>query len=108
MSEIIKEIMKHLPENKISDACFEGSNIVLYTKDSEFLFNSNGVIKGIVDDIKKRVEIRPDPSIAMDMEKAEKEIRKIVPEDAGIDQVMFDPQRSRVIIEAAKPGLAIG
>jgi len=108
MSEIIKEIMKHLPENKISDACFEGANIVLYTKDSEFLFNSNGVIKGIVDDIKKRVEIRPDPSIAMDMEKAEKEIRKIVPEDAGIDQINFDAQRSRVIIEVEKPGLAIG
>jgi hypothetical protein len=42
------------------------------------------------------------------MEDAEKEIKKIIPEEAGVDQVIFDPQRSRVIIEAEKPGLAIG
>ena len=39
---------------------------------------------------------------------AEKEIKKIIPEEAGVDQIIFDPQRSRVIIEAEKPGLAIG
>ena len=108
MSEIIKEIMKNLPEEKISAANFEGANIVLYTKDKSFFLNNNGLIKKIVDDIKKRVELRPDPAITMDMEKAEKEIKKIIPEEAGIDEVIFDPQRSRVIIEAEKPGLAIG
>ena len=35
MSDIIKEIMKNLPEDKISDAVFEGANIVLYTKDKD-------------------------------------------------------------------------
>ena len=108
MADIIKEILKKLPEKSISEAAFEGANIVLYTKDDKFFLDNNGVIKNIVDDIKKREELRPDPSIAMDMEKAEKEIRKIIPDEAGIDQIMFDPQRSRVIIEAAKPGLAIG
>lgn len=108
MSEIIKEIMKYLPAKSISDAGFEGANIVLYTKDEDFFLNNNGLIKKIVDDIKKRVELRPDPSITMDMEKAEKEIRKIIPKEAGIDQIIFDPQRSMVVIEAEKPGLAIG
>ena len=108
MSEIIKEILKNLPEKKISDACFEGANIVLYTKDKDFFLDNNGLIKKIVDDIKKRVELRPDPAITMDMEKAEKEIKKIIPEEAIIDQIIFDPQRSIVIIEAEKPGLAIG
>ena len=108
MSEIIKEIMKYLPAKKISDAVFEGANIVLYTKEKEFFLDNNGLIKNIVNDIKKRVELRPDPSITMDMEKAEKEIKKIIPKEAGIDQVIFDPQRSMVVIEAEKPGLAIG
>ncbi len=108
MAEIIKEILKDLPADKISEANFEGANIVLYTKDKDFFLNNNGLIKKIVDSIKKRVELRPDPSITMDMEDAEKEIRKIIPEEAGVDQVIFDPQRSRVIIEADKPGLAIG
>ncbi len=108
MGDIVKEILKNLPENKISEVNFEAANIVLYTKDKDFFLNNNGVIKRIVDDIKKRVELRPDPSIAMDMEEAEKIIRSIIPEEAGVDQIIFDPQRSRVIIEADKPGLAIG
>jgi len=108
MADITKEIIKNLPENKISDVNFEGANIVLYTKDKDFFLNNSGMIKRIVDDIKKRVELRPDPSITMEMEEAEKIIRSLIPEEAGIDQVIFDPQRSRVIIEAEKPGLAIG
>src|SRR3989338_7563270 len=108
MTDIIKEILKDLPEKSISDAVFEGANIVLYTKDKDFFLNNNGIIKKVVDDIKKRVELRPDPSITMDMEKAEAEIKKIIPEEAGVDQILFDPQRSRVVIEAEKPGLAIG
>ena len=108
MGDIIKEIMKSLPEGKISDINFEGANIVLYTKDKEFFLNNSGIIKQIVDDIKKRVELRPDPSITMEVEEAEKIIRSIIPEEAAVDQVIFDTQRSRVIIEADKPGLAIG
>ncbi len=108
MSEIIKEILKELPPDKISDAGFEGANIVLYTKDKEFFLNNEGVIKRVVDSIKKRVELRPDPAITVDMEQAEKSIREIIPAEAGVDQVIFDPQRSQVVIEAEKPGLAIG
>jgi len=108
MSKIIKEIMKHLPEDKISEACFEAANIVLYTKSRDFFFNNNGLIKDVVDIIKKRVELRPDPSIVMEIEKAEGVIKSIIPEDAGISQVIFDSHRSQVVIEAEKPGLAIG
>lgn len=108
MTDILKEILKRIPEGKISTACFEGANIVLYTKDKKFFLDNRGLIKEIVDEFKKRIELRPDPSIAMDLEKAEKKIKEIIPEDAGIVNIMFDPQRSRVIIEVEKPGLAIG
>ncbi len=108
MNNILKEIMSQLEEDKISDAGFEGANIVLYTNDKKFFLNNEGTIKKIVDDIKKRVELRPDPSITMDVELAEKEIKSLIPEEAGVDQIIFDPQRSLVIIEADKPGLAIG
>ena len=107
MTDIIKEILKLLPAKMISDAGFEGANIVLYTKDKDFFLNNKGSIKKVVDEFKKRVELRPDPSIAMDMEKAEKQIRKIIPKEAGITNINFDPQRSEVIIEAEKPGLVI-
>jgi len=105
---ITKEVLKNIPPGKISDVNFEGANIVLYTKDKSFFLDNSGVIKRIVDDIKKRVELRPDPAITMEMEEAEKLIKTMMPEEAGVDQIIFDPHRSRVIIEADKPGLAIG
>ena len=108
MAEIIKEILKFLPADKISDAAFEAANIVLYTKDKEFFLNNEGLIRQVVNEFKKRIELRPDPSITLAQEKAEKQIRSIMPEEAGISQVLFDPQRSMVIVEAEKPGLAIG
>ena len=108
MSKIIKEIMTMLDEDKISAAAFEGANIVLYTKDKDYFFNNDGSIKKVVDSIKKRVELRPDPAITMDQEKAEEAIKATMPEEAGIDKILFDPQRSIVTIEAEKPGLAIG
>ena len=108
MSEILKEILKDIPTGKISDAGFEGANIVLYTKDKNFFLNESNLIRGIVNKIKKRIELRPDPSITLDREKAENQINKLVPKEAGVDQIIFDPQRSIVIIEAEKPGLAIG
>ena len=70
--------------------------------------NNKGLIRDIVSKFKKRVELRPDPSTVMDKEKAEKEIKKLIPKEAGIENIIFDEQRSRVIIEAEKPGLAIG
>jgi len=108
MADIIKEILKHLPSEKISDAGYEGANIVLYTKDRDFFIDNNGAIKKVVDEFKKRVELRPDPKICIPQENAEKEIRKILPEEAGVDSITFDPQRSIVVVEAEKPGLAIG
>lgn len=109
MSSIIKEIMKLLPDaDKVCDAVFEGANIVLYTKDKDFFLNNNGIIKTIVSSIKKRVELRPDPSLCMEVEAAKEEISKLIPKEATMDNIIFDPQRSRVIIEADKPGIVIG
>ncbi|MFH1506350.1 MAG: beta-CASP ribonuclease aCPSF1 [archaeon] len=108
MSDIIKEILKHLPPNKISDAVFEGANIVLYTKNKEFFMQDHGMIKDIVNKIKKRIELRPDPAICMDSEKAQEIIKDVIGKDAGISNIIFDPQRSIVIVEVEKPGIAIG
>jgi len=109
MPDILKEVLKFIPDNTaVSDSVFEGANIVLYTKKKEFFLDNGGLIKSIVDSIKKRVELRPDPSITMDVEKAEDVIKKLIPKDAGLSQILFDQQRSIVVLEAEKPGVAIG
>lgn len=108
MPDILKEIIKILPPDKISEATFEAANIVLYTKDKNYFFDNNGTIKKAVNEFKKRIELRPDPSICLELEKAEKIIKGLAPEEAGVQELIFDPPRSQVIIHAEKPGLVIG
>lgn len=108
MPDILKEVIKMLPEGKVSDAAFEAANIVLYTKDPEYFLDNQGTIRAAVQAVKKRIEVRPDPSICMEPKEAEKLIRKIIPEEAGIDEVIFDPPRAMVMIHADKPGVVIG
>ncbi len=105
---ILKEILKDLPNELISQAVFEGANIVLYTKDVKFFLEEQQQVKVIVDKIKKRIELRPDPSVCLEQEQAEKEIKKIIPKDFLIGNIIFDPQRSCVFIETEKPGQIIG
>ena len=106
---ILKELQEKLPKDvMISEVKFEGSEIVIYTKNKEFFKDSERPIREIVRELKKRVEVRPDISITMDQEKAIKEIHKIVPENAGIKDIYFEPELGKVIIESQKPGLIIG
>ena len=93
---------------KITEAIFEGANIVLYTDNENFFKTGESQIKEIVNEVKKRIELRADQKILPNKEKAEQEIRQIVPEEAEITKIIFDVHRSIVIIEAKKPGLVIG
>tara|TARA_Y100000034_G_C6909629_1_gene423604 strand:- start:5203 stop:7095 length:1893 start_codon:yes stop_codon:yes gene_type:complete len=107
MTDILKSIKEQLP-SKISDATFEGANIVLYTGDKEFFKTADAKIREIVDSIKKRIELRADKKILASEAETEKTIRALIPEDAEITNIIFDIQRSIVVIEAKKPGLVIG
>jgi len=109
MNELLKEVLKYVPESaEIVESGFEGANIILYTKNKEFFLNNGEVIKNIVEAVKKRVELRPHESLLMEEEKSEKEIKKLIPEEAGLTNIIFDLPRSKVILEASKPGVAIG
>lgn len=108
MVDILKTIENQLPRGVVSSTIFEGANIVVYTSDSAFFKNGDSAIKEAVNTIKKRIELRADKGLLMGNEATEKKIKEIVPEESEITQIIFDPQRSIVIIEAKKPGLAIG
>ncbi len=107
MADILKNILNELPKT-ISNAVFEGANIVLYTEDRDFFLTGEKKIKEIVNKIKKRVELRADKKILESQEKTEKIIKETVPKEAEITNIIFDIQRSVIIIEAKKPGLVIG
>ncbi len=107
MADILKSIKEEIPK-LVSDAAFEGANIVLYTNNKEFFKTGETKIKEIVDKIKKRIELRAETSILATEDETEKTIRGIVPEEAEITNIIFDVQRSTVVIEAKKPGMVIG
>ncbi|MEK6913364.1 MAG: beta-CASP ribonuclease aCPSF1 [Nanoarchaeota archaeon] len=105
--DILKNITEQLHGN-VTDATFEGANIVVYTDNEKFFKEGESKIKEIVNQVKKRIELRADQKILMAQDKVEAEVRKIVPAEAEITKVIFDIQRSIVVIEAKRPGMVIG
>ena len=108
-SDLFEKVKSALPDNaSISDIKYEGSEIVLYTKSRDFFVSEESTIKDLVSSLKKRILLRPDPSITLDMEKAKIIIEKVVPKEAGLKEINFEPEFGKVILEADKPGLVIG
>ncbi len=108
-NNILKELEKNLPVNaKITEVKFEGPEIILYTKNKAFFKSNEKVIKEIVSSLKKRIEVRPDLTITMDQEETKKKIEEIVPKEAGIKAIYFEPELGKVVIESQKPGMVIG
>ena len=107
MGDILKSIKDELPI-VITDAEFEGANIILYTEDKDFFKNGEAKIKEVVDKVKKRIELRAEKTILASETDTDKTIRALAPEEAEITNIVFDIQRSSLIIEAKKPGLVIG
>ena len=108
MADILETIAAQLPRGVVGSTIFEGANIVVYTTDVAFFKNGDAQIKEVVNTIKKRIELRADKKLLMSQEETEAKIRQIIPAEAEITQIIFDPQRSSMIIESKKPGLAIG
>ncbi|MFA5953565.1 MAG: beta-CASP ribonuclease aCPSF1 [Candidatus Pacearchaeota archaeon] len=107
MVDILKSIIDRL-HGKVKEANFEGANIVLYTLDEDFFKTGEGKIKELVNDFKKRIELRADSKILLSEEKTQKKIRELIPEEAEITEIIFEPNRSIVTIEAKRPGMVIG
>ena len=106
---LLDSIKSELPSNAmISDISYEGSEIILYTKSRDFFCESGSLIRKIVSSVKKRIEVRADPGILLAEEKAVEMIKKIVPKEAGIRDIYFEPEFAKVVIHTEKPGLVIG
>jgi uncharacterized protein len=107
MADILKNITNRL-DNKIKEANFEGANIVLYTENTNFFLEGEGKIKEIVNDIKKRIELRADSKILEDQETTSRIIKELVPKEAEVTDILYEPHRSIVVVEAKRPGMVIG
>ncbi|NJE42621.1 beta-CASP ribonuclease aCPSF1 [Thermococcus sp. GR6] len=95
-------------EARITDIEFEGPELVIYVKNPEAIMQDGELIKNLAKVLKKRISVRPDPEVLLPPEKAEEMIKEIVPPEAEITSISFDPSVGEVLIEAKKPGLVIG
>ena len=72
----LDDIIGRFPKDAmIKSVLFEGSDIVVYTKSKKFLTEGGLIVRDIVKDIKKRINIRADAIIRMDEEAARKKIK---------------------------------
>ena len=106
---VLDEILQKLPKDAgITSSAYEGANIVLYTKSKTFFAHGGDIIRQLVSEVKKRIDLRADDSLLKDEEKAEKFIHDAVSKEAEITQILFEKPRSVLTIEAKRPGLVIG
>lgn len=108
-AKIRETILEHMPkEAEITRIEFEGPRLAIYVKNVILLMEQSYVVTDIVNLLHKRIVIRSDPSIRLPEREAEVTIRNLVPAEAEITAINFDPSLGEVIIEARKPGLTIG
>lgn len=108
LREIKELVEENAPEGKVAKIEVEGPKIVLYSPDLEFFIQNSEEIKKLATILKKRIILRSTPDKLLPIEKAEKEIRKIVPKEANLSSIYFDQNFQEVYIEAEKLGLVIG
>ncbi len=107
--EIEQKIREIVPEEcGITKIEPEGLDIIIYLKHIKTFYDSEYLIKRLSGAIRKRVIVRLEANLLMDPEEAKKKIEEIIPKEAGVEKVRFDPIFSEVWIESVKPGLVIG
>ncbi|EMR73505.1 KH-domain/beta-lactamase-domain protein [Thermoplasmatales archaeon SCGC AB-539-N05] len=113
VEDILREIKGKVrgiipPSIDVSDVEFEGALLVIYTKHPDKFADNDQLVRELAKLLQKRIVVRPDPSVLTDTAVAERKIRKIIPKDAEVTNVYFQPDVGEVTIEAVKPGVAIG
>lgn len=99
--EVSQTVLDHVPkEAEITRIEFEGPALAIYTKRPEILTEQSHIIADIVNIIRKRIVVRSDPSVRLDEKEAEHKVAEIIPKEAEITNVTFDPSLGEIIIEA--------
>ena len=107
--EISQYILEKVPrEAEVTRIEYEGPMLAVYTKRPEVLVDQSSVVAEIVGVIRKRIVVRPDPSVRLPEAEAEKITRDLIAPEAEITDINFDPSLGEIIIETKKPGLVIG
>lgn len=109
LKEIEKKVAEIIPPAcNLTKVDYEGSAIVIYIKNFKEFYNHENLLKELASSLRKKVIVRSDPSVLLDVAKAQEKIYEILPKEVEIKSIRFIPEFCEVRIEAVKPGLAIG
>ncbi|MCQ2085295.1 MAG: beta-CASP ribonuclease aCPSF1 [archaeon] len=98
-----------VPANmNISKIEFEASLVVIYVSNYDEFSGDLNLPRTIAQTIRRRVDIRPDPSMLADMDEVEKKIRKLIPDSANITDINFKEDTGEAIVEAINPNEVVG
>ncbi|MCL4340586.1 MAG: beta-CASP ribonuclease aCPSF1, partial [Candidatus Thermoplasmatota archaeon] len=105
LSEARSIFDKLYPDNQITEVDYEGPTIVVYTKNLDLFSHRDDLAKQIAQELRRRIAIRPDPSILLSEEEATVIINGIIPESAGFRDVYFEPDTGEAVIEVEEPSI---
>lgn len=109
LKKVREEIKAVIPaEIRITDIEFEGAELVIYTKDPEKLAEKSDLVRQLAKKLQKRIVVRTDKNVLGDIETAEERIKELIPPEAKLVNIYFQPDVGEVTIEVEKPGIAIG
>lgn len=109
LKEVEEEIRQLIaPQCELTKIEMEGPQLVLYLKSLKPFYEDHTIITKIAAALKKKVTLRTDSSELLNPEESLEKIKKIIPPEAGVSDLKFDPNFNEVIIDALKPGVVIG
>ncbi|MBI5176748.1 helix-turn-helix domain-containing protein [Candidatus Micrarchaeota archaeon] len=106
LEELVNSVLP--PQCELSKIELEGPQVVLYLKNMHAFYADVNLITRIASKVRKKVLVRSDSSILMPPERAKEKVAGLIPPEAGVKEIRFDPHFNEVLIEAAKPGVVIG
>ncbi len=105
---LIKEIYDALGGAEIVSIEYEGPEIAVYVKNPKFILEHEEKVKELAKKLRKRIVVRTHPKIRKSQEYTKKFILENAPEDAGIEDILFDDVLGEVRVIAEKPGKILG
>ena len=87
---------------------YEGPVVAIYTKNMDAFAENNDLVRQLAQGLRKRIVVRPDPSLLAEQSKAEAYLREVIPKEAQLTDIYFEPETGEVTIEALAPGMVIG
>lgn len=107
--DIEKTVIELMPkECQVTKVEPEGLVTAIYIKNIKAFYQNDQLIRQLAGSLKKKIVVRVDASALLPIEDTKKIIEELVPADAGIRNIMPNPEFSEMHVEALKPGLVIG